>query len=69
MYAVARVEPEACTGCRLCILACPDPNVIRFLTEEKSVRMDEARCKGCGLCVATCPKGALSVVTREAAGD
>ncbi|HSW10687.1 MAG TPA: 4Fe-4S binding protein [Bacillota bacterium] len=59
MYAAAKVELSRCTGCKLCILACPDPNVICFLADDKKVKIDVTRCKGCGLCVAACPKAAL----------
>jgi pyruvate ferredoxin oxidoreductase delta subunit len=60
MYYAAKLKEEKCTGCKLCILSCPDPNVIAF-TGEKKVKIDEGRCKGCGLCVSVCPKDALRV--------
>lgn len=60
MYTVARIELEKCTGCRLCITCCPDPNVL-MLNDNKKVIVNEFRCKGCGLCTAACPKKAIAV--------
>jgi Pyruvate/2-oxoacid:ferredoxin oxidoreductase delta subunit len=61
MYYAARVTREKCTGCKLCILSCPEPNVIDYERGPRKVAINEARCKGCGLCVAACSKDALSV--------
>lgn len=61
VYVAAKVEVEKCTGCKLCILTCPDPNVFRFMEGDKKVAVNESRCKGCGLCVEICPKGALAI--------
>lgn len=61
MYFAAKVNNEKCTGCRLCIFACPEPNAIKFYQESKVVGIEANRCKGCGLCVATCPKEALDI--------
>lgn len=55
----AKVIEEKCRGCKLCILSCPDPNVITFCSDNKMVSIDEERCKGCGLCVSVCPTDAL----------
>jgi pyruvate ferredoxin oxidoreductase gamma subunit len=61
LYVAAKVTAEKCNGCKLCMFACPDPNVIQFVKADKKVAVDANRCKGCGLCVAVCPKGALAV--------
>lgn len=61
MYVVAKIEEEKCTGCKLCIFSCPDPNVLTFVRTSKKVAVNENRCKGCGLCVSTCPRDALAV--------
>jgi Pyruvate/2-oxoacid:ferredoxin oxidoreductase delta subunit len=63
VYVAAKVIVEKCSGCKLCIYTCPDPNVISFDKACKIVKVDEYRCKGCGLCAAVCPKGALVVKT------
>lgn len=60
MYVKVRVDDEKCIGCKLCIFACPDPNVLWY-TDNKKISVNEGRCKGCGLCVANCPKNALSI--------
>lgn len=60
MYAAAIIELNKCTGCRLCILYCPDPNVL-MLNMNKKVIVNANRCKGCGLCVEVCPKKAVTV--------
>lgn len=59
MYSAAKVDEEKCTGCKLCVFSCPDPNV--FIVKNKKVTVDQNRCKGCGLCASVCPKGALEV--------
>lgn len=59
MYVAARVNQEKCNGCKLCVLTCPDPNVISI--EIKKISVDQTRCKGCGLCVAACPREALAI--------
>lgn len=61
MYFAAKVDLEKCTGCKLCIFACPEPNALHFLKEDKKVSVEANRCKGCGLCVATCPKEAMDI--------
>jgi len=57
----AKVTEEKCNGCKICLTACPEPNVIKFLKDIKKVQVNENRCKGCELCIAICPKGALAV--------
>jgi heterodisulfide reductase subunit A2 len=56
--AVAEVNEELCSGCRVCEMACPYEAVKK--DEEKRVSMvNQALCKGCGTCVAACPSGAM----------
>jgi Pyruvate/2-oxoacid:ferredoxin oxidoreductase delta subunit len=61
MYSAAKIDVDKCTGCKLCIFACPEPNTIKFLKEAKKVSVEANRCKGCGLCVVTCPKDAMDI--------
>lgn len=48
-----------CTGCDVCLLACPD-TAIRGVDGAYVVSLDH--CKGCGLCARECPRGALAMV-------
>ena len=52
----AEIDPDLCSGCKMCIASCPY-EAIEF-DEEKGVSVvREELCKGCGTCVATCPSG------------
>ncbi len=52
----AEIDPDLCSGCKMCIASCPY-DAIEF-DEEKGVSVViEELCKGCGTCVATCPSG------------
>ncbi len=60
MYTAARIDLNLCTGCRLCIVCCPDPNVL-MLNENRKIIVNEGRCKSCGLCAEVCPKKAITL--------
>jgi len=57
--AIAVIDEELCSGCRICNLLCPY-NAISFDEEKEVSQINEAQCKGCGVCVAACPSGALT---------
>jgi len=57
--AIASINEELCSGCKICNLLCPY-NAISFDEEKKVSRVNEALCKGCGVCVAACPSGAIT---------
>lgn len=57
---VAEVDARRCSGCELCISACPYN--ARVKDEERGVVVvREALCQGCGACVAACPNGAAKL--------
>jgi heterodisulfide reductase subunit A len=56
---VARIEEEACSGCRVCNTMCPY-NAIEYDQEKNVSRVETSMCKGCGTCVAACPAGIIS---------
>ena len=55
---VARVDPEKCTGCGLCVEVCP---VEAIRLEGGVAVVDPKACTGCGTCVDECPNGALAL--------
>jgi heterodisulfide reductase subunit A len=55
----ATVDPESCSGCRICNGLCPF-NAISFLEDRMVTEINPALCQGCGTCVAACPAGAIS---------
>lgn len=63
MYYAAIVDEDKCSGCKNCILTCPDPGVLALSADDRTVRVDTRRCKGCGLCVVSCRRDAITVDT------
>jgi heterodisulfide reductase subunit A len=53
----AWIEPELCSGCKLCIEICPY-SAIDFLEAKGVSVVNDALCKGCGACTAICPSKA-----------
>ncbi|MDO9537799.1 MAG: FAD-dependent oxidoreductase [Thermoplasmata archaeon] len=54
---IASVTDNLCSGCGLCVEACPYSAI--ELTEKGIANVNSALCKGCGLCNATCRSGAI----------
>jgi len=54
----AEVDPEYCSGCRMCNELCPY-SAIEFDAAEKRSHVISAVCKACGACVAGCPSSAI----------
>jgi heterodisulfide reductase subunit A len=55
---VARVRRSHCTGCEMCVTACPY-KAIRL--ENGKAVVNEVLCEGCGSCTATCLRAAIEV--------
>jgi len=55
---VAEVRKELCTGCGICLSACPYDAI---LVEERVAKITDVLCAGCGACVSACPTGALTL--------
>ena len=61
---IARVDEELCSGCRICISACPYG--AREHNAAKNIAMvNSATCEACGACVAACPSGASQQLNFE----
>jgi pyruvate ferredoxin oxidoreductase gamma subunit len=56
------VDPEACNGCSLCEMYCPDSSLQMV---NKLAVVDYEFCKGCGICAQTCPRDAIQMVIEE----
>jgi ferredoxin len=54
----AKVDTDKCTGCGLCVEACP---VEAITLENEKAKVDEGTCVDCGACVSECPNEAISV--------
>jgi heterodisulfide reductase subunit A len=65
---VATVSTSACTGCGICLDACPF-DAISLAAAGEAVpspaamvaTIDAAGCKGCGGCAPVCPQGAIDL--------
>jgi heterodisulfide reductase subunit A len=55
---IAEVGEELCSGCRVCLQACPFSAIARDEERGKAV-VNTALCTGCGTCVAVCPCNAI----------
>jgi heterodisulfide reductase subunit A len=57
---VSQVNERRCSGCGLCVKACPYGT--RVLDEERMrAVVKEALCLGCGVCTSLCPNGAATL--------
>lgn len=53
----ARILPDSCDGCGLCMDVCRFQAIART---EGVVKVDALRCEGCKTCVVLCPSGAIA---------
>ncbi len=65
--AVATVTARLCSGCGLCVQACP-ANARSIDPELGIAQVDPWLCTGCGTCVAVCPNGASQQSRYEVRG-
>jgi len=55
----ARVEPELCASCLICVRSCPYQ--VPRINEDGVSEIDVALCHGCGVCAAECPAKAIEL--------
>jgi heterodisulfide reductase subunit A len=60
---VARVDPELCASCLVCVRACPYE--VPFINDEGVSEIDISSCQGCGVCAAECPAKAIDLLHFE----
>ena len=56
---VAKVDPEKCAVCLICVRACPYH--VPYIHEDGYSYIDPSRCQGCGNCAAECPQKAIEL--------
>jgi len=61
--AIANVDEDFCSGCRICESLCEYGAIeMREVEEKLRAHVLEALCKGCGVCGSSCPTGAISML-------
>lgn len=61
-WGVVRVDQEKCTGCNLCVRACPS-NVLFLDAKKAQVRSEGVvQCMACAACTAICPDHAVELL-------
>ena len=60
---IARVDLDACNGCKVCIRQCQF-GAMRYSATNKKVLVDPLACYGCGACRAACHREAIGLFAR-----
>ena len=59
---IARVNPDICSGCLICLDVCPFGAIEEEVVKGKRVaKVIESLCHGCGTCAAACRTGAIDL--------
>lgn len=56
-HPLAIVDADRCTGCGICIEACPE----KAISVNRVAAVEPGLCVGCGECVPECPNEALAL--------
>ncbi len=66
--AVARIRPEQCTGCGICVSICPAACIEMMdtgLNFNGTARVNRDLCTGCNFCAVDCPWEAIAMVNPD----
>ncbi|MGD2101982.1 MAG: hydrogenase iron-sulfur subunit [Acidimicrobiia bacterium] len=59
---VVTIDPQACTGCELCVLDCPYEALAMVGLEGRAIaEVDPQRCVACGICIGSCVFDAIEL--------
>ena len=61
---IVEIDEEKCTGCGLCIPACPEGAI--QIIDGKARLIRDLYCDGLGACLGECPEDAITIIEREA---
>lgn len=61
---IIKIDEDKCTGCGLCIPACPEGAL--QIIDGKARLVSDLMCDGLGACIGDCPEGAIEIELREA---
>jgi len=60
-FGVVEIDLEKCTGCTLCVGACPAKTLMMADKKAVAKKVPENECAFCGDCAAICAAGAISL--------
>lgn len=60
-FATVEIDNEKCTGCTLCVGACPARTIIMVEKKARAKTAPDNECAFCGDCAAICRVGAITL--------
>lgn len=75
LFGTVSIDPATCTGCDVCLLACPTGALRRSELEQPDdpqrqyVEFQAADCTACGLCADVCLRGSVAVSSAVATDE
>lgn len=65
----AKVIPEKCKSCELCIVFCPTGAIKKSGRSNKKgfeyIEIDQELCTGCGICYTVCPDCCIIIIEND----